>query len=164
MTALRPEIPKALVQVVRKLLQKDPAKRYGNAQVLLNDLRVLSKDLEAGTPTRSARHPTAADLQADLDLVRRTQPSLVNASLLVVAILGAIALAAYLILPAEDATEFSIYLGGLGVLVVIYLFAFSRSRAYQYQRPRPSDLPKLKELYLLRDRLREEMTKAGHEA
>ena len=78
---------------------------------------------------------------------------LINASLLVVAILGAIALAAYLVLPAGEATEFSMYLGGLGALVAIHLVAFSRSRAYRYQRPATADLPKLEALYRLREKM-----------
>ena len=79
---------------------------------------------------------------------------LVNASLLVVAILGVIALATFLVLPADEAGEFSIYLGSLGVLVVIYLAAFSRSRAYQYQRPTASDLPKMKWEQIMKDSLK----------
>ncbi len=49
-TRLRPDVPPALEQVVRRLLCKDPAQRYRHAGEVLDDLRSLYKDLESEKP------------------------------------------------------------------------------------------------------------------
>ena len=47
---LRPELPEAVSQVVEKLLLKDPAERYEQAEEVLRDLRSLQRSLEQAQP------------------------------------------------------------------------------------------------------------------
>ena len=50
MEALCAEMPEALEEMVQKLLRKDPDERYGQAEEMLEDLRLLQRTVEAIEP------------------------------------------------------------------------------------------------------------------
>jgi len=65
---LRPDSPESLRSVVRRLLQKNPRKRYQKADDLVLDLRAVQRELEAPTHTLASGHFVANQKR---DLPRR---------------------------------------------------------------------------------------------
>jgi serine/threonine-protein kinase len=86
---LRPDVPYELRRIIERLLQKDPAERYGKARDVLGDLEgVRGHGAERATPTNGAVTSTAAFSRAGVHWLPRRRWLSVAASLAVLVLLG----------------------------------------------------------------------------
>ncbi|MDA1214584.1 MAG: serine/threonine-protein kinase, partial [Planctomycetota bacterium] len=70
LAAIRPDLPPALCDVVRKLLAKDREQRYPDAKTLLNDLKLVTRQMNAGLETGNLPVPEFSLSEGDVLDVR----------------------------------------------------------------------------------------------
>jgi hypothetical protein len=136
--SLDAHLPEELHRIVLRCLRKDPAERYGEAQRLADDLRLLRRNAESGLAGKTSWRVRLSDAWERLCSLRPSQ--------YVGVILGATAGGAALYLSVSR-----IGTGGMLCLAfaVLYLYRFIRNRPHRMQETFVRRVAKVPEVLLI---------------
>ncbi len=138
MNSIRPDIPDELQRVVTRCLKKDPEQRYPSARLLMDDLRRIRRDTEAGRPIAVLWQQRVLDFWQELRQLPRARYLWYAAGLVVLVV------AAGVFLWRIGLENFLLY----GVVILI-AYRFVRNRPQQAQAELAKRLSKIPEVRLV---------------